>query len=561
LNARVIWFDDAELRRRAGKTSYTRGLGYVDVVVDLCWSPGAMTAEVRGSDEYQVRLWDSRGKLSGDCSCPWGQEGNFCKHCVAVGLAALKAARSGLPAPEPGPRSRAEDAADLRVFLNGLEKTVLVDVLLELAGRDPTVHKLLSLRTKPQGFDQADLYPMVDALKRTWRLGDVALARLCREAADALRTLDTFATDHPAAIRSLYQLTLGHLTAPSYDGQPDGNLATIRDLVARAINGLLAVSRAKPPDPAEFIRWLIDVQITNSRSLGLSVSRFAEILGDEGLTSYWQRLSDLAGDASADDGEDARLRCQRAILRLRESYLVDIVKDIDQLVDLYAEDLSQPERYVRIGETLRAAERFDEAIDWLRRGLAEVPGRRREICDLLVAVYTQTGRPKEAARARLDNFIRDPDAYNYRMLLRAAEAIDAAPYAREQAMTLLRERAALGGPEAADQLVTILVAADEIDDAWAAAQEFECSDERMFHLAETRGKRHPADAIPVYERKVDDALAYKSWSGHQQAVELLLSLQDLHQRAGIDFGGYLHYIKSKYHRRSSLMVCLEEAGL
>src|SRR5262249_9435744 len=485
----MIWFAEAELRGEAGTPWYARGLDYVDAVADLRWSPGAVTAVVRGSDEYQVRLSDSRGRLSGDCSCPWGQKGNFCKHCVAVGLAALNAAPSQPPAAEPG----ADDAVELPASLKGLEKAVLVDLLVELAGRDPAVHQRLSSRTKPKDFDLAELSAMVEALKRTWSLGDVALARLGRAADDALRTLDTFATDHPAAIRPLYQQALRHLTAPSFDSQPDGNLAMIRDAVARAINGLIAVSRAEPPNLAEFVRWLIDVQIRNSRFPDLSVGRFAEILGARGLASYWRRLSNVAAKVHRHEDEDeiTWLRRRHAIFRVRESYVIDIVKDVDRLVELYAEDLSQPERYVRVGETLRAAGRVDEAIDWLQRGVAEAPSGRTEICDLLVAIYVQTGRLEEAARARLDNFSRDPDEYNYRMLLRAAEAVDAVPQAQEQAMTLLRERAARGGWKAADPLVTILLAIDEIDQAWAAAQEFECGDACLSLLARIRAERHP----------------------------------------------------------------------
>jgi hypothetical protein len=161
----------------------------------------------------------------------------------------------------------------------------------------------------------------------------------------------------------------------------------------------------------------------------------------------------------------------------------------------------------------------------------------------------------------LDNFSRDPNEYNYRMLLRAAEAIDAVPYAQEQAMTLLREQAAAGGPNLADPLVTILIAVGEIDQAWAAAQEFECSDACLFLLARNRAKHHPADAIPAYAREVDDAIAGKDRYGYAKAAELLVALRDLHQRAGSDFGAYLAHIKSTHRRKSALMVYLANANL
>jgi hypothetical protein len=242
--------------------------------------------------------------------------------------------------------------------------------------KDPAAYRLVSARTRRKNIDPDELYPMVDALKRTWSLGDLALARLCRAANDVLRTLDAFAAAYPAEIGPLYQLAVTHLTAPDYNGQSDENLAVIGDAVTRAVKGVIAASRAKPPEPVEFVQWLTDAQIKNSRFPDLAFGQFVEILGDEGLASYWKQLSDLARSAANSQREGAQAR-RRAIFRLRETYLIDMVKDVDRLVDLYAEDLSERGRYVKIGEVLRAAGRLDEAIAWLRRGLAEGPGNER----------------------------------------------------------------------------------------------------------------------------------------------------------------------------------------
>jgi uncharacterized Zn finger protein len=45
---------------------------------------------VFGTDEYEVQLTVTERGLAGECSCPYGQDGFFCKHCVATGLKALK---------------------------------------------------------------------------------------------------------------------------------------------------------------------------------------------------------------------------------------------------------------------------------------------------------------------------------------------------------------------------------------------------------------------------------------------------------------------------------------
>ncbi|WBB80372.1 SWIM zinc finger family protein [Micromonospora sp. WMMD882] len=580
----MVWFDEADLRRRAGNTSYVRGIGYVNEVDGLSLSPTAVTATVQGTGTYQVWLGERGGRLVGECSCPWGQEGHFCKHCVAVGLTALNAVpaapvasavpaapavssapvRSAGPAASStagsGPGPAVADAGDLRAALDGLDKAALVDLLLEFADRDPQARRLLSLRVASPGFDAELLGATVDSLRRTWHLGDVALARLARAADSALRALDVFAPTHPGLVRPLYQRAVRHLTAANLDGQPEDGLAAIRAAVSRATDGVVATCEAEPADPAELVRWLIDVQLRGSRFPDLAVRRFAGILGADGLDRYRRRLAELDDEASrAGDGE--RRSRRHAIFRLREAFLVDVVQDVDQLVALYADDLSQPGRYVRIGATLRAAGRFDEAVDWLRRGLAETLVEHREIGDLLVTVYVETGRLKEAARARLDIFRRDPDEYHYRMLLRAAEAVDAVAYARAEALTALRERAARGGPGAADPLVRILVADDDVDRAWAAAQEFPCGAECMLLLAGKRAKRHPADAIPVYEREVDRAIARPDRTGYASAARLLVALRDLHQRAGSDFDAYLQRVRAAHRRRSALMKELADAGL
>jgi uncharacterized Zn finger protein len=88
-------FTEVDLNVAAGPRSYDRGLDYLSQVRDLDFNGPEITATVYGSDAYEVCLIVDTGRsgniaLVGDCSCPFGQEGNFCKHCVATGLAALR---------------------------------------------------------------------------------------------------------------------------------------------------------------------------------------------------------------------------------------------------------------------------------------------------------------------------------------------------------------------------------------------------------------------------------------------------------------------------------------
>jgi len=70
----------------AGGRSYQRGEDYfaADRVGALLEHDGAVTAKVRGTRAYRVELWAQEDTLGFSCTCPVGDEGAFCKHCVAV---------------------------------------------------------------------------------------------------------------------------------------------------------------------------------------------------------------------------------------------------------------------------------------------------------------------------------------------------------------------------------------------------------------------------------------------------------------------------------------------
>src|ERR1700754_3807637 len=94
------WFTEDDLHEQAGGQSFQRGRDYVDAVADVAPTALGVRASVRGLDSYEVWLGRSADAgLVGECSCPYGADGNFCKHCVAVGLVLL-ADGPGLAAPE-----------------------------------------------------------------------------------------------------------------------------------------------------------------------------------------------------------------------------------------------------------------------------------------------------------------------------------------------------------------------------------------------------------------------------------------------------------------------------
>lgn len=80
------------IRRLSSDGSFDRGRRYFEEqrVAALVKKESSVAARVRGTTEYDVRIWTHDGSLAFSCSCPHGQEKAFCKHAVATSLAWLE---------------------------------------------------------------------------------------------------------------------------------------------------------------------------------------------------------------------------------------------------------------------------------------------------------------------------------------------------------------------------------------------------------------------------------------------------------------------------------------
>ncbi len=133
-DASVAGFTKDDVRALAGEKSFERGIEYIRAVADLETNGEAVYATVQGNDLYEVELHVGPPGLRGTCDCPWGQEGNFCKHCVAVALVYEYDREHGRTMP---------NRSDLRSRLELLGHAELVDIVLELADGDRELRRHL----------------------------------------------------------------------------------------------------------------------------------------------------------------------------------------------------------------------------------------------------------------------------------------------------------------------------------------------------------------------------------------------------------------------------------
>ena len=94
---------------------------------------GVVKPQESGRAAYAVRIWVREDGLAYACTCPIGEQQQFCKHTVAIALAHLE-------------QQKVESEREfslLRRKVMAVDPMVLVDRLLDHARKDPTLIAVL----------------------------------------------------------------------------------------------------------------------------------------------------------------------------------------------------------------------------------------------------------------------------------------------------------------------------------------------------------------------------------------------------------------------------------
>jgi uncharacterized Zn finger protein len=80
---------EADLLSHAGEAVFARGEDYVRYVHGLRVRGRHAQGTIQARNVYQVELDWSESDLASSCTCPHFDQGFFCKHLVALGLAVI----------------------------------------------------------------------------------------------------------------------------------------------------------------------------------------------------------------------------------------------------------------------------------------------------------------------------------------------------------------------------------------------------------------------------------------------------------------------------------------
>ena len=550
-----LLFTDDDLRSAAGPTSYARGLGYLNRVEDLAVGATWVTARVAGNDAYDVRLsfGDGRRGVRGDCSCPFGAEGNFCKHCVAAGLVALKrgGSRSGATTTaRPGRQA-------IVSWLSSLTKDELVAELVEIVDADPDLRRRLELRAAGQ---RTDVDGLRDAVRNLLWVNDYVdydgawdYANDVTRAAEAIGELAEAGAGEQAIEVACEAIDWLRESLPMVDDSS----GEVGRAAYELLGAHLLACEAAPPEPVELADYLAGLWLTDQHELVPAFTEYTELLGDTGAAALRERVT------AAYEADPGNSHVQHVL----ESVL-EAENDVDALVALYAAHLDQfGWQYLRIAQTLDQADRASESLDWAERGARDCPRPNERLVAYLAARYTAAGRADDVLELRRTHFAADRTLANYQALREAAIDASAWDAERDAALVLLRKDAVavqgtLWWPWAGPVLVDALIDDGDLDAAWAIAQDV-ASELQWVRLANASAIDRPADALAVYVKVIERLTQNTGDDIYRQIADHLIHARACHEALGTtdEFRQYMAVLRTAQKRKRNLMKILDKSGL
>ena len=560
--------------------SFPRGVEYFQagLVESMTEYEGVITAKVRGSREYRVRLWVERDALDYECTCPRGEDGDFCKHCVAAGLAWLERKE-----PSIGKRKTRKkpdvSMEDVRDHLLKQEKTKLVDLLMEQVVDDDSLRQSLVLEVLSARGGRIDLDAYKYAIDQATHTGGYVEYGAAR---DYARGIDNIADSLAELLdkgfaKEVFELSEYALAAVENEiGHVDDSNGYMGSLLPRLQEIHHDACLKVRPDPYKLAERLFAWELKSDWEVFYGAfDSYADVLGEKGAARYRQLAEKEWGKvktAEPGDRDDSRYYGHRhRITRIMES-LARKSGDMEALVAVKSRDLSNAYGYLQIAEIFMEAKQHDKAFEWAMKGVKAFPERTdSRLREFLANEHHRRKQHDQAMDLIWAIFTERPHLDSYKTLKEHATRSKAWPDWREKALAFVREqietekrksktdRYAWGRSADHSTLVEIFLFEGDDEAAWREAKAGGCSEHLWLKLADLREKDHPEDALSVYQARVEPTLALTNDNAYHVAIRYLDKIRTLMERLGRveGFQTYAASIREKNKRKRNFIKKLD----
>jgi len=557
-----------QLKSHAGTAAFARGEGYFESgrVGNLRFHKQGVQAKVSGQHVYQVRLDWSDG-FDYRCNCPMGEQGDCCKHCVAVGLAWLNRDK------KPDITMESEDER-IRNWLESREKQALIGIIMEASESDEALFKRLSLKASASSLDLNALKQSIRNAVETDFIDYYHMSSYVDELGDVTKMLESLLDDGYAAEVQELALYAVDCMKNAYNNMDDSDGGAGYEMECWQEIHLRACKAAPPENDAEreiLADTLFDREIHSELDEFYgSAEKYAGLLGKAGMTRFrilaeqaWNKLPALK------PGEKEDYRGDRYKITSMMESLARASGSVDDLVAIKARDLSLAYHFLQIAQILGKAKRLDEALAWAEKGVtafAANPDSRLE--EYLAELYKQRKDFDKAVAIVWNIFEREPSLHSWETLkVFSNKANSWEGEWRQRALDHVRHHIAQDKKRGANYfrkpdhslLVEIFLHEKEIESAWKEANAGDCNASLWRSLGEKLGENDPLHATSCWQRLVEPIINRKKNDAYAEAVRMMLTIGQWMRQAGKEheFTCWIRDIRLRHKPKRNLMKLMD----
>jgi uncharacterized Zn finger protein len=564
----------------AGNTALRLGEHYfaAGAVGALSASQEDISARVKGTRTYRVELRIDDGALTGICNCPRADDGYFCKHCVALGLAWL-AEQAAQPQPGPAKGKRRDPFADIRQYLSTLTPQALIDVVLDVAQRDDRLYQSLLLKADRSAGGANLASTLRQAIDRATQIDDFIDWREVAAFADTLdQVVDSLAQllTPPDCIMLVDLAEYAIVRIEDAMQEIDDSSGATGEVLYRLGELHLKACVMAQADPAALAQRLFRFETTLPIGVcNFDAMTYRDALGTDGLIRYralaqaaWSKLKPRVAKA---DYDPHRSTITRIMERLAEAS-----GNVDELVAIKAMDLSFAYNYLQIATILADADQPDQALDWAERGMQAFSEQTdNRLRDFLVQAYLERQRDDEALQLTWIQFEEQSSLAHYKKLSDVAGQLGLWPAQRERALARVADIIAQNAkettpwkkePSAPNYSARIAIALweNDLDAAFGLAHQGMCDSSLLIELAARLESVRPGDAVGLYRRVVPPIVEQTNNRAYDDAIKLMRKIGMLMKRESRpehptgQFGTYLGELRVQYKQKRNFIKLLDE---
>ncbi len=588
------------LRTRAGERWFARGEAYHKQarITDLETHHDSISARVRGTDTYRVRLSCRNNRLTYNCTCPVGEDGNFCKHCVAVGLAWLSQSAD----------KQLRSKSSLQTFLENMDHQQLVDLIVAEASNNRRLRDKLEFAeaaSVPTGPDLSVFKKAITNATRTSGIDYYSMPRFARRLLEVIHSLrGLLEGGHAKAVVELTEYAFARLEKAI--GQVDDSAGHFGEIIPELTDLHHAACIMAREDPVALARRLFEFEVNSDWEFFHGAAAvYADVLGEKGVAEYRRLAKELWSKVPAltpGDEDHERYGSRFRITSIMET-LARESGNLEELIAIKQRDLSLPYAFLQIAEAYREAGHHDLALHWAEQGAASFERLDNRLSDFMAAEYHRRGFHDRAMMLIWEQFVERPGLEMYKHLhdhalqvklprekLRLVgkndrangrgelkpESNDQWEYWRTEALRFLRERIGPSDVKSRDEgipisnpwhsrgdrstLVEVFLWECNYEDAWEEAIAGGCSAYLWLQLADRLAEAHPARAYLVYKELIGPTVGGTNNAAYAEATRLLKKMHKLTSRLNCesDFYDYLAALRVEYKRKRNFIQMLDK---